>query len=337
MSNKTIISLDLGATKCAAGIVNFDAKNNDYTCERDTNIKLTDTNSFDDLIHQLEAQLDIAFKDADAVCIGAAGQYNGETIHHLDGVYPYPLPIAQTAKTANWQKHAVIHDYDSIVCATFTSYMQDTNNVSHINTSKIHPHKRRVALGLGTGLGLKDGVLLANGDFWLGKNEIGHIGIVHPPAASNELLARHLELLKYMRSLKTIASHLPITFENILTGRGLLYCHNFIYSENLTSPEEVGNKIAQQQTPELLDLYAWYLGLFIGTVQLTFMPEGGIWVTGGVAINNLSIFDNDNLHAGIMASPAYREERTHHPLGVLKNPKHALIGAGYYAVNKLLA
>jgi glucokinase len=71
-------------------------------------------------------------------------------------------------------------------------------------------------------------------------------------------------------------------------------------------------------------------------MQLTFMPEGGVWITGGVAINHLDVFDCPGFIAGIHASPAYLAQREEYPLGVLKNHEHALIGSGYYAAKRLL-
>ncbi|OAI49537.1 hypothetical protein AYO45_06985 [Gammaproteobacteria bacterium SCGC AG-212-F23] len=90
------------------------------------------------------------------------------------------------------------------------------------------------------------------------------------------------------------------------------------------------------QTPEILDAFAWYTGLFIGTVQLIFMPEGGIWITGGVALSHLSIFDNPEFLHGIHTSPSYLPERQKYPLGILCNPEHALMGGGFYASKRLL-
>lgn len=336
MNAKYILAMDLGATKCAAGIIQYSQHRGDYVCERDCRINLSDTTSLQDLIRQIEAELNCRFADMDAVCAGAAGQFNGEELCHLEGVYPYPMRFAELARRENWPHYTILHDYDTVVCATFTSYMHDKNNLLLLNQRKADPCKRRVAFGLGTGVGLKDGVLFPDGNFWLGKNEIGHIGIVHPPAASDDTLRLHQELLKFMREQENMASHLPVTFENVLTGRGLVNMHNFLYPQHATCGNEVGKKLAAGEAPELMQLFAWYLGLFIGTVQLIFMPEGGIWMTGGVALNNLDVFKQPALHEGIKASPAYLSERSHYPLGVLTNPQHALIGAGFYAVNRLL-
>jgi glucokinase len=198
-------------------------------------------------------------------------------------------------------------------------------------------HGRRVALGIGTGLGLKDGVLFPNGEFWLGKNEAGHIGIGLPPAADPHHLSLHNEIMRFLHEKFSLQLNQPITYERLLTGKGIVNLYEFFYSNTGDlSPEDVGNKMREEGTPELLDAFAWYLGLFIGTMQLLFMPEGGIWVTGGVTMNHLGLFDRPDFFAGIYASPAYLMQREEYPLGVLCNHEHALIGSGYYAVKRLM-
>lgn len=331
---KNIIAWDLGATKCAAGLVEYDKETHHLTCKKKTTIKLLETHSLTDLIEQLESGLEIKMSDADAVCIGAAGQYDGKHLL-LEGVYPYIMPFSDIARTREWPAYDVIHDYAPIVCATFTTYMDDARNVKRLNTCAMKTEGRRVALGMGTGLGLKDGVLLPNGDFWLGKNEIGHIGITTPPHAENVALAFHRELMDFFH--EKMPDSYPLTFEKLLSGQGTVRLYQFLYpSQQFITPEEVGIKMRAGEVPELMDAFAWYAGLFVGTVQLTFMPEGGVWITGGVALNHVDIFDRPAFNEGIKASPAYSQQREQYPLGILCNHEHALIGGGYYATKRLI-
>ena len=95
-------------------------------------------------------------------------------------------------------------------------------------------------------------------------------------------------------------------------------------------------KLEAGLAPELLSLFAFYLGLLVGTLELMFMPAGGIWISGGVTLHHLNAFDHPNFKAGITASPAYQEERAAYPLGIMLNPQHALIGGGFYAVKRLM-
>lgn len=331
---KNIIAWDLGATKCTAGLIELDKTTDALHCSKTATIKLRDTDSLENLIDYFENALAIKMCDADAICIGAAGFYDGEKVL-LENGYPYEIVIAKIAKQQKWPTFAVIHDYAPIVCATFTDYMQLPNHVKRLNNGVIQPHARRVALGLGTGLGLKDGVLFPNGDFWLGQNEMGHIGISTPPHMESHHLKRHEALIDFLRNTHAIRGN--INFESILTGQGTVNLYEFFYQQDgQLSPEEIGEKMRSGKTPELMETLAFYIGLFIGTVQLAFLPEGGVWITGGVSMKHKEVFDLPALWEGIHASPAYLKQREQYPLGVLIHPEHALIGCGYYATKRLM-
>ena len=329
---KTIIAWDLGATNCTAGIIEHTEDSRDFVCSKRHSLKLTHTECLEDLVEQLESALAIKMNNADAICIGAAGQYNGNELYHHNP-YPYSMHFGQLAKSLQWPPYAVIHDYATIVCATFTSYLEESQNTKRLNLCDLQPYGRRVACGIGTGLGLKDGILFPDGNFWLGTNEAGHIGVTTPPNAAPEELLRHREIMRFLRE----DSSSFVTFEKILSGQGIVRLHQFLYpsTANMT-PEEVGTHILSGKTEELNAAFAWYAGLFIGTVQLAFMPEGGTWITGGVTINHLHFFDRPDFFAGIHASPAYLTQRAQYPIGVLCNPDHALIGGGYYAARMLI-
>jgi glucokinase len=336
MMKKTFVTWDLGATKCTAGLVEYDSETDALLCKKNYTVKLADTLSLEDLISQLELGLDFAMPTADAICIGAAGHYDGRYLLHTNA-YPYPMHFANTAELQKWPPFTVIHDYVPIVCATFTSYMDEPKNIKRLNACAQKPSGRRVALGIGTGLGLKDGVLFPNGDFWLGQNEMGHIGITCPPAADQHYLTRHKELMRFLREKEAHNDQASITFEHLLTGKGAVNLFKFFYPNTSDiTPELVGKQMCEGKATEMLDAFAWYIGLFIGAVQLIFMPDGGIWITGGVAIKNITVFDRPEFFAGVYASPAYLMQREEYPMGVLSNHEHALIGSGYYAAKRLL-
>lgn len=336
MTKKNIIAWDLGATKCAAALVEYDQEKNLLNCKIDASVKIKSCQSLADLTAQLESSLGMPIEETDAVCIGAAGQYDGEYLK-LESGYPYPMGFAKLIQQQNWPKTAIIHDYSPIVCATFTSYMEQPENIKRLNTYAINPYGRRVTLGIGTGLGLKDGILFSNGDFWLGTNEMGHIGVPTPPLADKVHQERHRELLAFLRSEGVLQANEPLTFEKLLSGQGLVNLHAFFHPNTKNhSPEEVGMLVGDGQADETLALFAWYLGLLVGTVQLTFMPDGGIWITGGVILNHLQIFDYPEFFQGLEASPAYLQQRQQFPLGILCNPQHAFMGGAYYASKRLL-
>lgn len=329
---KNIIACDLGGTKCAAGLLEYDTNTQLIHCKKRYSIKLAATTCLEDLIEQLTDQLEYSFAETDAICIGAAGQFNGEYLNYT-GNYPYSMHFAQVAKTNNWPVYSIVHDYAPMVCATFTEHIHQPNQVKFLNHCQPNPHGRRVAVGVGTGLGMKDGVLLKNGDFWLGQNEIGHIGLITPPHANQDYLSLHANLTKFLQSTEKTA----LTFEKILSGSGMHRLQQFFCPQQKTlTDEQLGEFLLTPQASELKAAFAWYLGLFIGTVQLIFMPEGGIWLAGGVLLTHTDILEYQEFKAGIEASPAYLDLRQQYPLGLLSHPDHALVGGAYYAVKRLL-
>jgi len=326
----TLISCDLGRTKCAAGVIEYNSETDQLNCKKTCSVKLKEAHSLAELIQHIESGLNVRFSETSAICLGGAGQYNGESLIH-ENPYPYPMHFATLAKAQKWPPFAVIHDYAPILCATFTSYMDQPENIKQLHPAPMNPYGRRVALGLGTGLGMKDGLLFPDGEFWLGQNEIGHTGIVFPPDTSPEKSHLHLELMDFLQGRKTV-----LTFEQLLSGPGTVNLYEFFYPDRKKlSPEEVGVAMRDGKTTEMNNAFAWYLGLLVGTIQLTFMPDGGIWITGGVALNHLDIFELGDFYSGINASPAYALQRSQYPLGILVNPNHAIMGGGYYAARRL--
>src|SRR3990167_9058908 len=106
---KTIVAWDLGATKCTAGIIEYHDDRHDLVCKKHYTLKLTEANSLENLISKIESGLDCSLSQIDAICIGASGHYNGESLLHENG-YPYPMAFATIATRLKWPSYAVIHD-----------------------------------------------------------------------------------------------------------------------------------------------------------------------------------------------------------------------------------
>jgi glucokinase len=322
MRDKTILVWDLGATKSAAAVVRYNTETKKLYCERSCSIALSSTASLRALSEAIEEKLGIKHREADAICIGAAGVYDGEYLR-LDKGYPYAMPFASLAKESSWPIFAIIHDYALIVCATFSPDIA----VKTIISGEGDSFGRRIAFGVGTGLGLKDGVLGRNGDFWLGTNEIGHIGIAEPLAIPESVKKVHQALTKEQ----------ALSFEAVLSGSGMLRLHQFLYPGcRMHSPEALGELLRDGEGLQTLSVFAFYLGLFTSTVQLAFMPSGGIFIAGGVIMKHLSLFDYPEYFQGISAFPAYSAERSKYPLKVLIDEKTPFIGGAFYALKRLI-
>ena len=95
-----IMTWDLGATKCAAALVLYEEQNHHLHCKQSSSIKIRSCTSLHELTNRIENTLEINMSDVDAICIGAAGQYDGECLQLAAG-YPYPMNFAAFAKQKN--------------------------------------------------------------------------------------------------------------------------------------------------------------------------------------------------------------------------------------------
>jgi glucokinase len=164
----------------------------------------------------------------------------------------------------------------------------------------------RFVLGPGTGLGgaawLPDGA-------WgrVVPTEIGHVDIAPGDALEVELL-------------NVLSARFPrVTWEHVLCGGGLVNLHAAmaqLWGADpapllALSPAEVVARALEAQDPvamHTLEVFANWLGGLAGNLALTFLPRGGVFLTGGIA----------GRLAGVLAGGGFRrrfEDRA--PLGAL--------------------
>ena len=334
MNSRSYFVWDLGGTKCAAAHIEVSLAGGGYTIHKTHTVRLTEVCSLEDMIDCFEANIAIRMSDADAVCIAGAGIYDGSVLVNANP-YPFEMCFAAMAKARNWPELHVIHDYTPVICRSFIDPGQCySEGIIVINEGKVAANGRRVAFGMGTGLGLKDGVMLPDGQLWLGHNEMGHVGVMTPPCADQQDVKLHQE---FMYFLQTSHSSLPLSFEVVLSGRGLTLLHQFAAGlSQPVSPRQVQVEVAQDNdvARRTLSLYTWYLGLFVCATQLAFMPSGGMWVAGGLVERVPQIFSDDYLEPlqrGLAASPVYADFRQSIPVFGIIEPQHVLLGAAYYA------
>src|SRR3990167_10596406 len=115
MAKKIIAVWDLGATKCAVGLVEFDSVTESFCCLRDTTLYLNEFFSLEDLTEGLESNLGIGFSEVDRILIAGAGIYDGQTLNLANG-FPYPMTFACLAASCAWPEMTVVHDYVPIIC-----------------------------------------------------------------------------------------------------------------------------------------------------------------------------------------------------------------------------
>ena len=318
---------DLGATKCAAAVVVYESAR--FSVESSTSLLLSSVSSLADMADALHQQLQFDMNAISGICIAAAGCYDGTELR-------FAMRFAEVAQSQNWADFSVVHDYTPVAACTFVDHL-DSNTVTMLRSSgQRNQLARRVALGVGTGLGLKDALALSSGELWFGDNEAGHIGVTLPPECDSQQRALFTDFMRFL-ALEQSTGSVPITFETVLSGTGFAAIYRFFSQSNTA----LTPKIAQLEMEscgtyrqQTLSLLGWFLGLFVGTLELLFMPKGGIWIGGGVIKKNLSLFSPELVNhfwSGLECMPAYATQRGAFPLGVFTSDCSIYVGGALYA------
>ncbi|MCK4833511.1 MAG: glucokinase [Gammaproteobacteria bacterium] len=160
-------------------------------------------------------------------------------------------------------------------------------NPGALNSDGLQKNGTRVAVGAGTGLG----VAWADDDIQGGKRAVcthdtegGHIDFA--PIGDTQI-----ELLKFLQQR---FEH--VSYERILSGNGLVSLYEFCagktgtadYSDEITA-EWVNNQSKNDEAADrALSLFVQIYGAYIGNIALLFKPDGGIFITGGIAAKILN-------------------------------------------------
>jgi glucokinase len=154
---------------------------------------------------------------------------------------------------------------------------------------------------------------------------------------------KELALLVYLQ--KRFAR---VSYERVLSGPGLVNIFSFLADElgRPVSPEvrarleredpgavigEAGLAGACSTCREAVDTFVSIYGAQAGNLALTVMATGGVLVGGGIAVKLLRKMKGDAFVAAFVDKGRYREFMSRIPIGVLLDPKTALVGAGHAA------
>jgi glucokinase len=182
-------------------------------------------------------------------------------------------------------------------------------------------HKKdaiRVAVGAGTGLGvswmLNDG---ANTRAW--STEGGHIDF----APVDE---QQLELLKFM-----IDRHGHVSYERLLSGDGLVALYAFCSGNESADIDAAWVHAAAEADNEAasraMSLFVGIYGAFVGNMALLFKPQGGIYITGGIAAKIISWMKSDDFISAYLNKGRMRALAQHTPVNLVINERVGVIGA----------
>ena len=179
----------------------------------------------------------------------------------------------------------------------------------------------RAVIGVGTGLGM---ALVMPGPSGprVFPSEGGHVDFA-------PLDDQQVRLREFARARLGIDR---VSCERLMAGPGLTLIHEFVGGD-AAAPETVAARAAAGDTPAgaAMQLFAALCGALAGDLALTCLPFGGLYLAGGVAQKNLSLFRSPAFLDAFQAKGRMAGLLRQVPLRVITEPRVGLLGAAGYA------
>jgi glucokinase len=277
-----ILTGDLGGTNCRLAV--FEEKNliNPVIVEK------YQSKNFTSLEHILEQFITTKnLTDIKLACFGVPGP----VVHGEARITNLPWIITEKSLKLLLKTDKVLLVNDLVAIAMSIPFLQSDEVTTIYTVPSLSTVEKEIEIyaviapgtGLGQALFIKD-----NEKFRAYPSEGGHSDF----APTNE---KQDQLLLYLRrELKT-----KISWEHVISGRGLPLLHSFITGSS--DSKLTGSSISKraqlnndQSCVLTMHFYTELLGNYAGNVALYYDARGGIYLAGGVTINNLNFLISDN-------------------------------------------
>lgn len=214
------------------------------------------------------------------------------------------------------------------------------NEVVNLLPGKLVAKPERFAV-LAPGTGLGQALLIKHGEKKIVvPSEGGHIEFA--PSNETEVL-----LWQYLHG-----KFKHVSYERVISGGGIPMVFDFVVEVLKKQPlpetlermktqhkSRVITSMALQQVDSAcaltMNIFASVLGAFAGSLALTYLIDGGIFLGGGIPFNILPILQKDNFQQGFLNKGRMHELVKNIPVNVINNNRAALKGAEMMAMELL--
>ncbi|MDM5263219.1 glucokinase [Sulfurovum sp. XTW-4] len=271
----------------------------------------------------------------DAACFGIAGPVIEGRCRTTN--LPWDITTSDLKDHLGIQKVRLLNDLEATAYGML--YVPEDEFVD-LNPKGRQMDGNRAVIAAGTGLG--EAMLYYDGSVYYPiGSEGGHSDFA-------PLTPQQDALLKWMRN--RYPGH--VSFERILSGPGIYTLYEFLVENDFSAqpasmlniPEGkdrsamVSECALKEHNPlcmEALRLFAEIYGAEAGNLALKSMSLGGVYIGGGIAPKILQILANNHFMNGFLSKGRFNEMLQAMQVKVSLNPETALLGAAYYAHDRL--
>lgn len=310
---KTILAADIGGTHSRFA---------HFRTDSDTTLKLVDTrwlptgeaDSFEELMEQLRASgFSLPAGAADMAVIAVAGPV-ARGAYSAPPYISWDIDLARPGLAGVLPRAVLINDF---VAQAYACRSPVAKSARPILPGKASADGAIGVIGAGTALGKAILVPLSTGEFLALPSEGGH---GYCPFLTPEEFA-------FQRFFREKSGQNHITWNLVVSGRGLRYLHWFLSGEELTPQQVVARLTLGSPT---LAWAAKFYGRACRDFALEVLARGGLYIAGGVAARTPEILTHDHFRSEFLDSPTMGRLLAAIPVFSLDNQDSGLWGAAFY-------
>jgi glucokinase len=223
------------------------------------------------------------------------------------------------AKDAGIRRSVLINDF---VAQAYACRTPVGESAERILTGQAVPDGTVAVMGAGTALGKAVLIPDGTGGYAAVPSEGGHANFPFLPGRECEFQEFLLQRL----------GDVYITYNKVVSGRGLSYVHLFLTGEEL-APEAVARKLVPGS--ETLQWGARFYGRACRNYALETLSLGGVYIAGGVAARTPALVTHEAFGAEFRSSPTLAHLLENMPVFLIRDEQSGLWGAAALGLQTL--
>jgi len=283
MVKELVLSGDIGGTHANLGIVELGFKPKVISIEKKDTKNIKDFDSF--IVGYIEELFNIRKIKINRACFAVAGPVKDNKIKMTNT--PLSVDGNIIKKKAKLKQALLINDFLAIGYAINIIGKKD---LKVLQKGKPEEEGAKAVIGAGTGLG--HAILRydkGKENYIPYPTERGHVAF---PIQDDE----ELELAKFIRST---TKKKTVIYEDILSGHGIEHLYYYLNSKkyqdapHIYSPEISQTRSKNKCSKAAFELFVHFYARAARSFALTVLPSAGVYIAGGIAIDNSDAFGKD--------------------------------------------
>jgi len=340
-----VLGIDIGGTNTNLGVAGI--KNKRPTLMFSLNFKSQELPSLvpaiKDALNYAKDKHNVEIKNA---CIGAAGVVSSNKDYAELTHVKWNVNTKEILNETTLNSAFIINDFQAIGYGINLLNYNNKEDIFLVKAGKTNtesPKETKAIIGAGTGLGKSILAYDEHAEAYIPiPSEGGHSDF---PAQDDF----EIQLLNFIKKLRNISQ--PITYEELLSGRGIESIYSFLkeisqtkenkYTKEIENATDKAALISKYRTEdkicgETFCLFARYYGRCAKNFVLDTMATGGLFIAGGIATKNKEIFKTKEFLDEFENAHQRKDVLNQTPIYVITNYDVSIYGACFAAMHNIL-